>query len=256
MQQFDAPAHWRAVDMLSDLHLSPTLPVTVKTFLDHLCRTEADAVFILGDLFEVWIGDDQRQQPFEAAVLDGIARAADGRWIGFMVGNRDFLFGSAALAQARMQSLGDPTVLQIFGQRVVLSHGDALCLEDVDYQAFRRLVRSASWQEEFLRRDYDDRFSLAARIRAESRSRKARAEDPAVWADADPEMVLSWLHQAQATSLVHGHTHRPADHPLAGGPIRHVLSDWDLDGDVARAQVLRLDPSGIRRIPLAASAMA
>ena len=130
--EFPAPKTWRAIDFISDLHLSPALPNTVEAWARHLRETTADAVFSLGDLFEVWVGDDAGALPFERHCIDVIAEAASRRSIAFMVGNRDFLLGAKTLRDSGMMGLPDPTVLIAWGQRVLLTHGDALCLDDTD----------------------------------------------------------------------------------------------------------------------------
>lgn len=246
--RLQAPARWQAIDLLSDLHLSVALPRTAQAFEEHLASTDADAVLILGDLFEVWIGDDQRHLAFEAGCLRAIAEAARHRWIGFMAGNRDFLLGPHALEEARMHALADPVRLDAFGRRYLLTHGDALCLDDAAYQRFRQEVRQPRWQDQFLARPFDERAALAGRIRAESRSRKAAAPDPSNWADVDATAADRWLSESAADALIHGHTHRPGHHALPSGRMRHVLSDWDLDGGLPRAQLMRIDILGARRI--------
>jgi predicted phosphodiesterase len=134
---FSAPATWRAIDFLSDLHLSESTPRTFDALATHLRCTEADAVFILGDLFEVWIGDDARHEGFEARCAAMLSEASSHRFIAFMAGNRDFLVGADMLAHCGVMHLTDPTVLSAFDQRLLLSHGDTLCLSDVAYQRFR-----------------------------------------------------------------------------------------------------------------------
>lgn len=244
--EFVAPAHWQAIDFISDLHLSEALPRTFAAWQAHLSTTSADAVFILGDLFELWVGDDARTRAFEQRCVAVLAGAAKERNLAFMVGNRDFLVGPDLLQDCRMTALADPTVLVAWGQRVLLSHGDALCLSDTPYQAFRRMVRSAAWQAEFLAKPLDERLTVAAQIRAASEQRRRFDGDSS--ADVDEAAAVGWLQAAQARTLVHGHTHRPAQHFLPGGHDRLVLSDWDLDqGD--RAEVLRLTPAGFARRP-------
>jgi UDP-2,3-diacylglucosamine hydrolase len=245
-----ADAAWRAIDFLSDLHLSPALPRTFETFERHLQTTPADAVVILGDLFEVWIGDDARTLDFERRCADVLAAAGVRCALAFMVGNRDFLLGDAMLAASRMKGLRDPTLLLAFGRRNVLSHGDVLCLDDTEYQDFRRLVRSAAWQREFLAKPLEERAAIAAQIRA--RSEQRRAFDGRSDVDVDADAAAAWLRAAAATELVHGHTHRPARHALPGGGTRYVLSDWDLDDPAhPRADVLRLTRAGFERLNLA-----
>ncbi len=134
------------------------------------------------------------------------------------------------------------------GQRLLLSHGDALCLDDVDYQRFRVQARSVQWQEHFLAQPLAQRRAQARGIRAESEARK---QSGAVYADVDGPAAIAWLQAARATTLVHGHTHRPATHTLAPGLHRVVLSDWDAAAQPPRADVLRLTPQGLERIAIA-----
>ena len=243
-----APGAWRAIDFVSDLHLSAESPRTHAAFADYLERTRADAVFILGDLFEVWVGDDAREDAFERACAEALARAASRRTLGFMVGNRDFLVGPGLLGTCGVRALPDPTLLAAFGQRVLLTHGDALCLSDTDYQRFRAQVRSERWQADFLARPLAERRHLARGLRDASEQRK-RQSAPAGWPDVDAVAALRWMDEAGASTLVHGHTHRPASEPLApDARLRHVLSDWDYDHPPLRGEVLRLDAAGWRRI--------
>lgn len=254
LHRWTLPASWQALDLVSDLHLCPALPRTFDAFAGHLRHTDADAVLVLGDLFEVWIGDDQADQSFEHACLELLAEASRRLCVAVMVGNRDFLLGPRALASAHAHALPDPTLLQAFGHHWLLTHGDALCLGDTDYQAFRREVRSPAWQQAFLARDYADREALAGRIRAESQARKAGSAALHDWADVDAGAACQWLQAAGATTLVHGHTHRPGRSALGGDCLREVLTDWDLDGPAPRAEVLRLSARGLERRPPASRA--
>ena len=251
LQRLRAPAHWRQIDFISDLHLCEALPHTFVAWREHMLHTRADAVFILGDLFEVWVGDDARFRDFERDVIDTLAEASTLRRVAFMPGNRDFLVGNALRTDAGLMGLPDPTVLEAWGRTVLLSHGDALCLADTEYQAFRREVRAAAWQDAFLARPLDERLEIAAAIRSESRSR--RRFDGMSDADIDVATAVGWMHAFGAAELVHGHTHRPGSEVLAPGFKRHVLSDWDLDGN-ARAEVLRLTRDGFERRPPACPA--
>jgi UDP-2,3-diacylglucosamine hydrolase len=169
---FTAPAAWRAIDFLSDLHLSESTPRTFDALATHLRCTEADAVFILGDLFEVWIGDDARHGGFEARCAAMLSEASSHRFIGFMAGNRDFLVGADMLSHCGVMHLADPTVLCAFDKRVLLSHGDALCLSDIAYQHFRAEVRTDAWQQRFLSQPIETRRRLAAEMRSESERHK------------------------------------------------------------------------------------
>lgn len=243
-----APDHWRAIDFISDLHLTAALPRTVELWSDYLLRTQADAVFILGDLFETWVGDDARSEGFEARGAEVLKSAAALRPIAFMVGNRDFLLGAAMLEACGMTRLEDPTLLCAFGDKALLTHGDALCLGDVPYQQFRRIVRDPAWQRDFLQRPLSERRSLARALRDESERHKA-TQPTASWVDVDIAAALATLRTAGAATMIHGHTHRPGSEALAPGLWRHVLSDWDVDDPTApRAQVLRWQLGGLTRL--------
>lgn len=241
-----APAAWQAIDMISDLHLQASEPATFEAWRDFMASTPADAVFILGDLFEVWVGDDAvASDPFLQDCAQVLRQAAQRMHVGLMPGNRDFLLGPAFLAACGVHALNDPSVLEWGKLRVLLSHGDALCLDDTAYQRFRQQVRSANWQQDFLARPLSQRIDLARAMRQQSESNK---RSDAVYADADTDLSLRWLKAADASHLVHGHTHQAADHPLGVGQ-RHVLSDWSLDYDPKRAQVLRLErPNVLTRV--------
>jgi UDP-2,3-diacylglucosamine hydrolase len=243
--ELHAAAQWRLIDFISDLHLSDAMPRTFSAWEQYLLHTRADAVFILGDLFEVWIGDDATSRPFEARCVNVLAEAASRRQLFLMVGNRDFLIGSAMLQASGCTGLPDPSVLAVWGQRILLSHGDALCLGDLPYQGFRAEVRSAAWQRSFLQRPLQERSAIAADIRSASQARRRFDGDAA--ADVDAAEAVRWMHAMGTAELVHGHTHRPGSNTIAPGFKRHVLSDWDLDAG-SRAEVLRLSPDGFRRL--------
>ena len=246
-----APSHWRTVDCISDLHLVASEPATFAAWQRYMAETSADAVCILGDLFEVWVGDDAvAADPggFDAACMEVLRAAAGQRPVFFMHGNRDFLVGRAGLAACGVALLNDPTVLQFAGQRWLLSHGDALCLDDTDYLQFRALVRSPQWQTEFLAKPLAERQQIARGIRSQSEQRKRSG---AIYADVDTAAARDWLQAAQAPVLIHGHTHRPARHDLGDGLQRWVLSDWDLAATPPRGEALRLSAAGVQRLPLA-----
>ena len=247
LQRFDAPAHWRAIDFISDLHLDAAHPRTFAAWEAQLLRTAADAVFLLGDIFEVWIGDDAREGAFERRCLQVLQAASARRHIGFMAGNRDFLVGDAMLRDCGVHRLADPTLLHAFGHTALLTHGDALCLTDTDYQRFRAMVRDPAWQQTFLARPQAERQGIARQMRDASEAGKA-SQSPADWADADPAEAAAWLRAAGTADLVHGHTHRPGRNAVAPGLHREVLSDWDLDAPTPRAEVLRLTGRGFARL--------
>ncbi len=245
-----APADWRTVDVISDLHLQAQEPATVLAFERYLQSTPADAILILGDLFEVWIGDDAAALPgFEAHGAALLRQASARRPVYFMHGNRDFLLGSQFAESCGIGLLQDPTVLVLQGERWLLSHGDELCLDDHDYLRFRAQVRSRAWQDAFLAQPLAQRRELARAMRSESEARKQLPS--MVWADVDAGAARAWLQQAQAHTLVHGHTHRPGEHALGDGLRRIVLSDWDLAAQPPRAQRLVLSAAGAQRVELA-----
>ncbi len=245
------PPDWQHIDFISDLHLCESMPLTFAAWAAHLQHTPADAVFMLGDLFEVWVGDDMRSLPFEQRCVDVLSEAASHKQLAFMAGNRDFLVGAALLQACGLMALPDPTVLHGWGQRVLLSHGDALCLDDRPYQAFRREVRSPAWQADFLARPLDERLAIARDIRRASASRPRFDGNADI--DVDPAEAVRWMHALGAAEMVHGHTHRPGSDLLAPGYKRHVLSDWDLDTG-QRAEVLRLSRDGFVRLAPATGA--
>jgi UDP-2,3-diacylglucosamine hydrolase len=250
VHEFAAPPEWSRIDFVSDLHLASDMPITCEAWEEYLRATPADAVFILGDLFDAWIGDDARHQGFEARCAAVLARAASRCRVAFMAGNRDFLVGKELLDACGVMALPDPIVLLAFGQRVLLSHGDALCLSDTAYQRYREQVRSPQWQAAALALPLDERRRMAARMRHASEQRNANGEFPPASADVYPAAALAWMHQTAAQVLVHGHTHRPGSAPMAPGHLRHVLSDWDLDhaGTRPRAEVLRFTRGGFARL--------
>jgi UDP-2,3-diacylglucosamine hydrolase len=244
--QLQAPAQWRTVDFISDLHLQVSEPETFDAWRRYMAETPADAVFILGDLFDVWVGDDAATAPGFAAdcatvLLATAARAA----LFFMRGNRDFLIGDGFLRACRVTPLEDPTVLGFGGRRWLLTHGDALCLADTEYMRFRSQVRTPEWQREFLSRPLAERQAIAADLRERSTARKNSGVE---YADVDSDAARAWLSAADAQVLIHGHTHRPGDHDLRPLGQRVVLSDWDARSHPPRQQVLRLTGTGLRRI--------
>jgi UDP-2,3-diacylglucosamine hydrolase len=247
--QWVAPPAWRTVDLISDLHLQAQEADTVQAWRSYLQTTPADALFILGDLFEVWVGDDAAEAPgFEQLAVQALHAAAQRLPIHFLHGNRDFLVGEAFARATGVHLLADPTVLAFQGRHWLLSHGDLLCLDDTEYLAFRAQVRSPAWQAAFLARPLVERQAFARGARTQSEARKS---DPdMVWADVDAAAARRWLQRAGADTLIHGHTHRPAEHALGDGLRRIVLSDWDAEAQPPRLQVLRLSAAGAQRVDL------
>lgn len=250
IHELQAGPDWACADLVSDLHLQEPDAATVEAWTRWMAEPAACALFILGDLFEAWPGDDVLQaRGFESRCAAVLREASLRRPVYFMHGNRDFLAGAAFAEATGLRLLPDPTVLAFGPTRWLLSHGDALCLGDTDYLRFRSQVRDPAWQRELLARPLAERQALARTLRARSEDRKRAGGD---YADVDAGEARAWLAAAQASTLVHGHTHRPAEHDLGGGLRRVVLSDWDLSADPPRAEVLRLSrDGGLQRLPLA-----
>ncbi len=248
IQELAAGPSWHAVDFISDLHLQASEPATFDAWQRYMQGTPADAVFILGDLFEVWVGDDVLQEHgFEDHCAQVIRQAAGRMAIFFMHGNRDFLVSHDLMATCNATLLADPTVLSFNDQRWLLSHGDALCIEDTAYMAFRHQVRSPDWQRTFLAKPLAERQAIARGLRQQSESLK---KSGAEYADVDASAARQLLLQANASSLIHGHTHKPAQHDLGHGLRRVVLSDWDAAAKPPRAEVLRLTAGGLQPVRL------
>jgi UDP-2,3-diacylglucosamine hydrolase len=263
-----APAHWRRVDFIADLHLHGSDGATFLAWQDYMQRTQADAVFILGDLFEVWVGDDvlndqilhgtdpgSGQEPgFEVRCAQVLKAASRRLSVYFMHGNRDFLLGPVYAGVSGMTLLDDPTVLDFAGQRWLLSHGDSLCLDDTAYMEFRAQVRSVTWRQEFLARSLTERqlVGRALRVQSEARKRDDRVAGAAL-VDLDSDATRYWLGLADCRILIHGHTHKPTEHDLGNGQGRFVLSDWEGSASPVRASVLRisarpLDQASVERL--------
>ena len=246
VSHIQASSTWQQVDFISDLHLDAHEPETFKAWAHYMAHTHADALFILGDLFEVWVGDDT-QDPFALQCLSLIQRTSQRLPVYFICGNRDFLLGPEALKASGMQGLSDPTVLSLGDQSLLLSHGDSLCLADHDYLAFRAQVRQPEWQVQFLAHPLAQRQATAQAMRAQSEARKRTHTD---YADVDTPAARAWLQATDCQVLLHGHTHQPAVHDLGDGLQRWVLSDWHASHTAPRLEVvswLRQEADGISR---------
>jgi UDP-2,3-diacylglucosamine hydrolase len=230
-----APSNWRMVDFLSDVHLDASEAATFNAWAHHLNTTPADALFILGDLFEVWIGDDT-QDPFHLQCMEVLRATVKRMPVFFMCGNRDFLVAKQWLQSTGVQGLQDSCVLELAEQKVLLSHGDALCIDDTDYMAFRQQVRSSAWQEAFLAKPLSERQQIAKDLRAKSKARQKKQTD---YVDVDANTARAWLRENDCKLLIHGHTHLPDTHDLGNGLNRMVLSDWEALATPPRLEVLR-----------------
>jgi UDP-2,3-diacylglucosamine hydrolase len=219
---------------LSDLHLHDSRPAITQLFCDFL-RSEilhdASEVFILGDLFEFWAGDDAGAYP---DVLDAMAKAADfGIKFYFMPGNRDFLVGKEFEKHSGCQLLTDPTVITVDGQRVLLMHGDTLCTDDIEYQAFRTRARSDEWQTQLLSMPLAERLEYIQSLRESSKQSIQQKTDFIM--DVNQQAVKQTMQQYDCQLLIHGHTHRKAIHQLTVNnrpAVRIVLGDWYESGNI------------------------
>jgi UDP-2,3-diacylglucosamine hydrolase len=223
---------------VSDLHLDASRPAITALFLDFLAgeARQAEALYILGDLFEAWVGDDDPGEPGASVCATLRALAARGVPVFLMRGNRDFLYGQAMAERCGATLLPDPCVVSLHGRPTLLMHGDLLCSDDAAYQAFRRQVRDPAWQASFLAQPLAARQAFAAQARAASRQHQAGVSE--MITDVTPATVESTLASYGVDRLIHGHTHRPAIHALTvnGQPaIRVVLGDWYEQGSVLRA---------------------
>lgn len=221
----------------SDLHLDPARPEITRQFTDFLAgpAREAQAVYLLGDLFEAWLGDDA-PDPVGATVTDALAAlSATGVALFVMQGNRDFLLGDAFCRRAGARLLPDPVILTLGARRVLVTHGDALCTGDTSYQRLRSLVRDPAVQRAFLSLPLERRRVLAGEARAGSRAHLAEADEYIT--DVSQDAVEQVMRQAGVSTLLHGHTHRPGVHhfTLDGRDCtRIVLGDWHRHGSVLR----------------------
>ena len=233
---------------VSDIHLDESRPEHVRGFLDFLAgeAARAEALYILGDLFEAWIGDDE-----ESALADTVAQAlaalgAQGVPCRFMHGNRDFLLGTGFEARTGVKLLPDPVSVDLYGVPTLLSHGDVFCIGDRHYQELRTIVRQHSWQQRFLALPLPTRRELASAARAGSKAHTQR-QIP-VLMDVDDEAVTRAMRATRATRLIHGHTHRPAIHRFQVDGMsaeRVVLAPW-----YEAASCVAVDAGGVREIPL------
>lgn len=215
---------------ISDLHLCDSRPHITAAFIQFLERTAANAqaLYILGDLFEYWAGDDSIEVGAQKASIDALRRLSKKVPVFFMAGNRDFLIGDGFTQATGIAILPDPSIITLYGKPVLLSHGDALCTDDSDYQVFRAEVRSQAWQNQFLSQPLETRIAYIEQLRAKSEHEKSTKSMQIM--DVNTAAVEDLLRQYDYPPLfIHGHTHRPNTHiyHLAGHICeRRVLGDW------------------------------
>ena len=222
-----------AILFISDLHLEPARPDVAQAFFRFMENEapQAEALYILGDFFEVWIGDDL-QHEFTDAVKKALRAISDqGIPVYLMHGNRDFLIGNQFATETGCQLLEDPTIVELYGQKVLLMHGDTLCTRDVDYLAFRQMVRNPDWQKDFLSKSLAERLAIAEHIRETSKEKTGQLQYEIM--DVTQSEVEKVMAEQNVQLLVHGHTHRPAVHQLevnGKAAERVVLGDWHSAG--------------------------
>jgi len=237
----------RPTFFISDLHLTPDRPLPVQLFQRFIqdIAPQGAALYVLGDFFEAWVGDDDLAQAFHQHVAQQLKQLVEaGVPVYFIAGNRDFLAGEALAAATGWRSLTDPTVIDLHGVPTLISHGDAYCIDDQAYQAFRRQVRDPGWQAAFLQKPLSERHQIAESIRAQSE--QAKAGKHAEIMDVNDEAIRTAMHQAGVLRMIHGHTHRPARHTLQINDKaceRWVLADWYDSGSY-----LACDETGCRAV--------
>ena len=229
---------------VSDLHLNTGMPRTTEAFFDFL-RTEAtrtQALYLLGDIFEYWAGDDDLQSTFNRQVCNALrALSEQGVKLYWIAGNRDFLVGPAFAAEAGLTLLHEPHIAEIAGQKILLVHGDAQCIDDTAYMAFRHQVRNPAWQASFLAKPLPERKAIIAGMREGSQA--AQKEKAMEIMDVNASEIERLFATYRVSTIIHGHTHRPGAHQSASG-IRYVLPDWDCDGAVVRGGWITIDDRG------------
>lgn len=229
---------------VSDLHLQASHPITAATFLRFLAERAAAAqqLYLLGDLFEYWAGDDDLADPFHHTIIDALRAVSDaGVAIFWIAGNRDFLVGQDFADAAGLTLLQEPHVITIAGQRIALVHGDAECTMDTNYIAFRAQVRQPAWQQQFLAMPLAQRKAIIAGMRAGSREAHTMKTDAIM--DVTPAAIDALHAVTHADTILHGHTHRPALH-IDAGKRRFVLPDWELDEAPERGGWIAVDAEG------------
>lgn len=230
---------------VSDLHLQASHPITAATFLRFLAERAAAAqqLYLLGDLFEYWAGDDDIADPFHHTIIDALRAVSDaGVAIFWIAGNRDFLVGQDFADAAGLTLLQEPHVIDIAGQRIALVHGDAECTMDTNYIAFRAQVRQQAWQQQFLAMPLAQRKAIIAGMRAGSREAHTMKLDAIM--DVTPAAIAALHAVTHADTILHGHTHRPALH-IDGAKRRFVLPDWELDEAPERGGWIAIDAAGV-----------
>ena len=228
---------------ISDLHLCEQQPHITRSFIN-FCQQQARdarALYILGDLFEYWLGDDALDSTAQTVQKQLKSLSDSGVDIAFMAGNRDFLVGPDYAEQCGMSLLSEPTTIDLYGQTVLLVHGDAQCTDDQAYQAVRKQLRNLQWQQQFLAQSIDERVAFAEQARMKSQEHTSQSD--MVIMDVNEDAIQALFNDHQVDTMIHGHTHRPAEHALSEQRERIVLADWRPQ----RCEYLRIEGSGFSR---------
>jgi UDP-2,3-diacylglucosamine hydrolase len=239
---------------ISDLHLDTDTATILRSLLAilHTRAAGADALYILGDLFEAWVGDDDQSDIADAVAAELMALSQAGTRVYLMHGNRDFLIGNDYAERCGATLLAEPTVIECYGRRVALVHGDSLCTRDSAYMAFRKQMRDPTWQQTFLDRPLLERHMVAQQMR--QKSQDANSQKASDIMDVTHQEVISLMESLKVNILVHGHTHRPGIHTIrlheaingSDEAVRIVLGSWD-----QKAWVLEFSPEGYELKPFA-----
>jgi UDP-2,3-diacylglucosamine hydrolase len=211
---------------ISDCHVDASKPEITNNLLRFLQNRAKNArfLYILGDLFEIWLGDDDHN-PGNQPITECLKALSENTKVFFLAGNRDFLLGDEAARDIGLTRINDPTIIKLGDHRVALLHGDTLCTDDNDYQAFRRMVRDPDWQAQFLLKSLAERRAIAAALR--DKSSEAMAKKSLEIMDVNAGAVSNCFTELGADLIIHGHTHRPAVHQYANHQRRFVLGDWN-----------------------------
>ncbi|MFZ6813151.1 UDP-2,3-diacylglucosamine diphosphatase [Undibacterium sp. Rencai35W] len=229
---------------VSDIHLRASLPNTVAAFFSFLHQhgKQARQLFLLGDLFEYWAGDDAINAPFNQTVISALRAVSDtGTQLYWIAGNRDFLVGEQFAKATGSSLLSDPSTIVINGKKIVLAHGDQQCTDDLDYIAFRNQVRQPAWKHQFLSMPLAERTAMIEGMRQDSKIEQQNKT--AAIMDVNSEAIHQLFSDSDAEVMIHGHTHRPAIHTHELG-IRYVLPDWECDAEEKRGGWLALYDNG------------
>ncbi len=244
--QFMQKAQPTVALFVSDLHLQAALPRTTEAFLgflqSHAAKTQH--LYLLGDVFEYWAGDDDLVTPYNQLIADALkAVQAQGVQLYWMAGNRDFLVGQGFADAAGLTLLADPHVISVAGRTLALAHGDAQCTDDHAYMAFRAQVRQPAYQQQFLAMPLAQRKAVIEGIRKNSQDAN-QSKEMAIM-DVNASAIDALFAQTGTDVLIHGHTHRPALHRLGDGKLRYVLPDWEYDVDKPRGGWISLTADGV-----------